>query len=139
MSRPFRKKAQPAPAIETVSREELVGRLRRQLSEYTDVETSVCKAAAQRGVFCKGFKRYTDQELRSRYAWIVAKRPDLTRDELEEIANDWQLAQQEVHEMPIACDVQRKVHDTCRGWNDFTNEQLAKFYYQLTGKEIQVA
>lgn len=138
MSRPFSRKVHAAPVIETVSRNELIGRLRRELVPYTDVETSVCKAAADRGVFCKGFKRYTDQELRSRYSWIVAKRPEVTREQLETIANDWQLAQQEVHEMPIACDVQRKVHDTCRGWNDFTNEQLAKFYYQLTGKEIQV-
>jgi hypothetical protein len=139
MSRPFRKKAQPVPIIETVSREELIARLRRELTQFTDVETSVCKAAAEHGVFCKGFQRYTEPELRSRYGWIVAKRPDLSREELDEVANDWQLAQQEVHEMPIACDVQRKVHDTCRGWNDFTSEQLAKFYYQMTGKEIQVA
>lgn len=138
--KPLRKRVQQSvPTIETVSRDEVIGRLRSEFRKYTDVENSICKVAAERGIFCNGFRRYTDEQLRERYGWIVSKRPELTRDELEQIANDWQLAQQEVYELPVACDVQRRVHDTCRGWNDFTNEQLAKFYYQVTGKEIQVA
>lgn len=124
--------------IETLNRSEIISRLRRELMQSTDEENSVCKVAAERGVFCKGFKRYTDDELRKRYDWIVAKNPVMTREDLERIANDWQLAQQEVHELPMACDVQQKVYDTCRGWNDFTDEQLAKFYFQLTGDEIAI-
>lgn len=123
---------------ETLNRNEIISRLRRELMQGTDEENSVCKIAAERGVFCKGFNRYTDEELRKRYDWIVAKNPVMTREDLERIANDWQLAQQEVHELPMACDVQQKVYDTCRGWNDFTNEQLAKFYFQLTGDEIAI-
>ena len=124
--------------IETLNRNELISRLRRELMQGADEENSVCNVAAERGVFCKGFTRYTDEELRKRYDWIVAKNPVMTREDLERIANDWQLAQQEVHELPTACDVQQKVYDTCRGWNDFTNEQLAKFYFQLTGDEIAI-
>ena len=124
--------------IQTLNRNEITSRLRRELMQGTDEENSVCKVAAERGVFCKGFKRYTDEDLRRRYDWIVAKNPAMTREDLERIANDWQLAQQEVHELPMACDVQQKVYDTCRGWNDFTNEQLAKFYFQLTGDEIAI-
>lgn len=124
--------------IQTLNRNEIISRLRRELMQGTDEENSVCKVAAERGVFCKGFKRFTDEELRRRYDWIVAKNPAMTREDLERIANDWQLAQQEVHELPMACDVQQKVYDTCRGWNDFTDEQLAKFYFQLTGDEIAI-
>ena len=124
--------------IQTLTRTDAISLLRQALIQSTDEENSICKVAAERGVFCKGFHRYTDEELRKRYDWIVAKNPLMTRDELERIANDWQLAQQEVYELPIACDVQMKVYDTCRGWNDFTNEQLAKFYYQLTGDEIAI-
>lgn len=138
----IRGSAKPSPTTlpvrERLTRTELVNHLRRELGRFTDCETSVCKAAGERGVFCNGFRRYTDAELEQRYDWIVSKRPGMTRAELEEVANDWQLAQQEVHEMPIACDVQQKVHDTCRGWNDFSNEQLARFYFQMTGKEIDV-
>ena len=126
------------PPVEILSRTDLVARLRRELSKYTDVENSICKVAAERGIFCKGFKRYDDSQLRDRYSWIVRKRPELTREQLETIANDWQLAQQEVYGLPIACDVQHIVNDSCRGWNDFTNEQLGRFYFQLTGTEVIV-
>lgn len=125
-------------SVETTTRADLIGRLRAELARCTDIETSICKAAAERGIFCNGFKRYTDDELRDRYWWIVRKNPSMTREELETVANDWQLAQQEVFEEPFACDVQQRVQDTCRGWGDFPNEKLSRFYFQLTGKEIKV-
>lgn len=127
-----------ARTIQTVPRQDAIARLRKELLRFTDEENSVCKVAAERGIFCDGFHRYSDAELRKRYDWIADRRPGLSREELETIANDWQLAQQEVFELPIACDVQQRVHDTCRGWNDFTNEQLARFYQQLTGEEISI-
>jgi hypothetical protein len=34
--------------------------------------------------------------------------------------------------------VQTKLHDTCYGWDDFSNDDLAGFYSQLTGKETHV-
>ncbi len=131
--------AKPAlPQTEEILRSEAITRLRSELGKLTDIENSICKVAGERGIFCNGFKRYTDDELRNRYSWIVAKRPDMTREELEEVANNWQLAQQDVYDMPVACDVQQRVHDTCRGWNDFTNEQIARFYFQITGNEIRI-
>jgi hypothetical protein len=121
-----------------VSRNELIKMLRNELAGLTDADTSICKAAAEHGVFCHGFNRYGDNELRRRYGWIVRKRPEMTRDELETVANDWQLAQQEVHETPLACDVQSKVHDTCGGWADFSNDELSQFYKQVTGRDIAI-
>ncbi|HEX9160275.1 MAG TPA: hypothetical protein VF980_01105 [Thermoanaerobaculia bacterium] len=137
MPKPLKK--QSAPKLETITRTELVIRLRNALAKFTDIENSICKVAAERGIFCNGFNQYGDEDLRRRYDWIVKKRPDLNREQLEVIANDWQLAQQEVYELPIACDVQQTVRDTCRGWSDFTNEQLAKFYFQVTGQEVAIA
>lgn len=123
---------------EALTRNDLIKKLRNELSLLTDEETSICKAAAEHGIFCHGFQRYGDNELRRRYGWIVRKRPNMTREDLEAVANDWQLAQQEVHETPLACDVQAKVQDTCGGWADFTNEQLSQFYKQLTGREVSI-
>lgn len=128
-----------ATRADSLSRNELVERLRLALSELTDEDTSICKAAAARGIFCRGFARYGDQQLRRKYDWIVRKRPGMSRPELEQVANDWQLAQQQVHDAPTACDVQAKVHDTCMGWDDFTNEQLASFMKELTGREVLVS
>lgn len=121
-----------------MEREEAIARIREELVRLTDEDRCACKVAAERRVFCNGFRQFTDAELREQYAWIVRKRPELTRVQLEELANRWQLAQQDVKELPVSCDVQSKVHDTCGGWSDFSNEQLVTFYRQLTGKEIRI-
>lgn len=127
-----------AAKIESVSRNDLIERLRIVLRQFADEETSICKAAAERGVFCRGFSRYSDGELQRRYDWIVRKRPGISRDELEQIANYWQLAQQQVRDVGFACDVQTRLHDTCGGWDDFSNEELVKFYNELTGRQVEV-
>ena len=127
-----------AANTESVSRSELVERLRVVLRQFADEDTSICKAAADRGIFCHGFSRYSEGQLKRRYEWIVRKRPGITRDELEQIANYWQLAQQQVCGLSFACDVQTRLHDTCGGWDDFTNQELAEFYADLTGRKVEV-
>jgi hypothetical protein len=124
--------------MSSMSRDEAINRLRDELVRMTDDEHCMCTVAAEKRIFCNGFAQFSDDELRRRYWWIVRRRPSITREQLEQIANDWQLAQQEVKDMPIACDVQRRLHDTCRGWNDFSNEQLAKFYEQFVGEPVTV-
>lgn len=124
--------------MDSITRAEVITRLRGELVKLTDGEMSACKLAADRGIFCHGFARFTDEDLKKQYNWILRRRPGMTRAELESIADRWQMARQEVDELPLACDVQQKVHDTCRGWDDFTNDQLAKFYRELTGREIAV-
>lgn len=124
--------------MSSITRSEAIARLRREFLSLTDEEHCMCTVAAERGIFCRGFRQFTDDELRDRYWWIVRRRPAITREELELIANDWQLTQQEVKEAPLACDVQSRIHDTCRGWDDFTNEQLALAYRQLTGEAVSI-
>lgn len=126
-----------AENVDVLTREAAIARLRSELARLAG-DDSVCRAAADRGLFCKGFCRFSEQELRERYSWIVRRRPNVTREELEKIANDWQLAQQEVHDLATSCDVQTKVHDTCRGWHDFTNEELAAFCGEITGGPLRV-
>ena len=121
-----------------MTREEAIARIRERLVGLTDEDNCMCKVAAERGIFCHGFAQFSDKQLRERYWWIVRKRPDITRAELEDIANSWQLTQQDIRSMPIACDVQTKVRDTCRGWGDFTNEQLGTYLKELTGEEVRV-
>jgi hypothetical protein len=122
----------------SITRNEAISRLRSEFIEVTDEDHSMCRIAAERGIFCGGFRQYTDQELRNRYWWITRRRPSITRDELESIANDWQLTQQEVKNAPIACDVQARVHDTCRGWEDFSNDQLERAYEEITGEAVTI-
>jgi len=120
-------------------RDDLIALIRTELMKLTDEENSICKVAAEKGIFCRGFSHFSERELRRKFDWIVRKRPSLTRGQLEQIANDWQLAEQQVHERPIACDVQTDIHDICCGWDDFSEDQLERIYVELTGKKSVVA
>jgi hypothetical protein len=127
------------PQQTTIPRTEMIALLRSELSKLTDEENSICKVAAERRIFCRGFHRYTDGSLRRCYSWLAKRRPDMTREALEDLANSWQLARQIVDELPIACDVQQKEHDSCGGWDDFSNEDLAHFFHELTRRSLNVA
>lgn len=127
------------PKPQTVGRAEAIDLLRTELLKHTDCETSACKFAADSGAFCHGFSRFGKYELRRKYAWITRRRPNMSREELEEIANRWQLARQDVRELPTACDVQQQAHEMCNGWDDFSNEELGHFYAELTGRKVLVA
>ena len=124
---------------EVVSRESLISTLRTELARRANGEVSICKLAAQTGIFCKGFSRYSDAELKRRFGWIVKKTPGTTREQLEEVADRWQLARQDVDGVATACDVQQMEHDMCGGWDDFSNEQLSGFLSELTGQKVVVA
>jgi hypothetical protein len=124
--------------IQPLSRTQLVDLLRAELLHRAGPDKSICAAAAEQGIFCRGFKRYTDAELFQKYEWIARRRPYLKRDELEAIADRWQLTRQEVEQIDSSCDVQQKVHDTCGGWDDFTNEDLVRFYREMTGRSLVV-
>lgn len=127
------------PIPQVIDRAEAIDTLRAELLKRLDGDTSICRYAAENALFCSGFDRYSDEELWKRYDWIARRRPYLSRPELEGIADRWQLARQEVGELPIACDVQQRVHDTCRGWDDFSNEEISRFLFELSGKNLVVA
>jgi hypothetical protein len=129
-------RTQPKP--ESIPRTEAINLLRTELLKRVDPDVSACKMAAEKGIFCRGFARYGDGELKRRFQWISRRRPDISREELEEIGNRWQLARQDVDQLPIACDVQQQEHDTCRGWDDFSNEELSQYLFEMTGNDIGV-
>jgi len=115
------------------TRESLIGALRAELTRRANGEMSLCMLAAKNGIFCRGFHRYSDAELRRRYGWISRRYPDISRSDLEEIADSWQMARQEVNGLASACDVQQVEHDSCNGWDDFTNDDLTRFLLELRG------
>jgi len=57
----------------------------------------------------------------------------LSRSDLERVGNHWQLARQRTEGTILACDVQYRHYQTCRGWNDVSNEELSGFCFELTG------
>ena len=123
---------------EIVSRTSLIVALRTELVCRASGEMSICRLAAEKGIFCKGFRRYSDAQLREHYDWIAKKNPGASRAELEELADRWQIARQDVVGVPTACDVQQLEHDACGGWDDFSNAELAGFLTELTGRKVAV-
>jgi len=122
-----------------ITRAEAIEALRTAFARKLDSETSMCKYAADHGVFCRGFERFGDGDLRRRFRWIYDKDRTMTREQLEELANRWQLARQEVGGLPTACDVQQREHDSCNGWSDFSDEDLSKFYAEVFKLEVNIA
>ena len=123
---------------ETLSRNGAIDILRAELVKLAGDDASICKVAAEKSIFCRGLHRHSDIELRRQFDWINAKNPRMPRAEMEEIVDRWQLARQEVDNLPTACDVQQREHDGCRGWDDFTNEDLSRFCLELMGHKVVV-
>ena len=117
---------------EFVFRESLIDRLREELLHLAGDDQSICRVAAERGIFCHGFRQFSDADLRQRLHWIARRRPDATRAEMEDLGDRWQLARQEVKGLLTSCDVQKRERDLCGGWDDFSNEDLLRLYNELS-------
>jgi hypothetical protein len=103
-----------------------------------DEDHSMCQVASERGIYCRGFARLGDEQLSQRYSWLLKNNPWMSREEVEEMANRWELARQIVNRVPIACDSQALEKDTCAGWENFDDATIARFYRELIGEEIRI-
>jgi hypothetical protein len=126
--------------MKTMTRDELIQALRARLLPFVDEDVSLCEAAARRGIFCHGFAQWTFTELRKRHPTIVRSRRRVTPAELRELANRWQLARQAALGGELACDVQMQegALRTCKGWDGFSDAELARFLHELGGEEVEV-
>ena len=121
-----------------VSRDEAIGRLRLELINLTGPGKSACQVAAGKKIFCGGFARYSDEQLRKGYESFVVSEPSISRAALEEKANEWQLQRQRECSTLLSCDAQWQRYETCHGWDDFTNDELAHFCFELMGQRLEV-
>ncbi len=130
----------PTPITEPqhLSRPEAVAQLRTKLQALTDDDHCVCAVASRLGLPCGGFAQYSDEEFRSRFAWIADKRPHATRSELEEAANLYLLGRQEATGAALACDVETREHDACAGWNTFDNTALEGLFQKVFGRPARI-
>lgn len=122
-----------------ITREVAVARIRQQLIAISEKGKSVCEIAAEKKLFCRGFHRDTDDELRWRYADRIPGALGMTRDELERRANAWHLERQKQEGTLLCCDVQSMCYETCRAWDDFSNEDLERFCRELSGEQVTVS
>lgn len=130
----------PTSDVRTLTRSDTIAAIRAVLLEQVDDESSVCRVAAREGIFCRGFARWGDAELRRRFAWATSVWPGLDRERLEGLANRWQLSRQSLSKRRLPCDAAAKAPGTspCKGWNEFTDAELARFHRDLCGLEVRV-
>jgi hypothetical protein len=123
---------------ETWTREEAIARLRAAFRKLTDDEHSMCQVAAERGIFCHGFRRWTDAEFDRRFRHVIGRSTHLSRMQMEEFANLWQLAEQVRQRVGLACDVRTSAGKTCRGWDEFSNADLSRSCSDILGRSVVV-
>jgi hypothetical protein len=126
------------PTPRHLSRPEAIAMLREKLKSLTDADHCVCAVATRLGFPCHGFAQFSDDEFRRRFAWIAAKRPGASRQELEEVVNLYLLGRQEVTGAALACDVETREQDLCGGWNSFDNPRLEEFFKNVFGREVSI-
>ena len=126
--------------MKELTRTEAIDHLRAALLAAAGEERSICRVAREKNLFCRGFAQWKLHELKAQYPQITRSRPRLTRAEMEDLADRWQMARQFVHDESTACDLQlhEDEHQTCQGWNEFDDRQLEQFHLELCGEEIRI-
>jgi len=119
-------------------RKEAIELLRGPLTRLCGPEHSLCKVAAERGIFCRGFRRWDDSAFHKRWKMSLGSSTHLTRRQMEQLADIWQLAEQLRHRVGLACDAQAIAPGACRGWDEFSNESLARFCDEILGLNVVV-
>ena len=121
----------------TWTRGEAIARLRDALVKLTDDEHSMCQVAAERGIFCHGFRRWNAHEFDRRFRDAIGRSTHLSRAQMEEFANLWELAEQIRCRVTLACDAQTG-RGACRGWDEFSNADLSRFCSDVLGRNVEI-
>jgi hypothetical protein len=120
------------------SRGEAISRLREGLCKLTDEDHPICQVAAERGVFCRGFRRWPDSEFDRRWRSFIGRSTHLSRAQMEDLAAVWQLAEQVRCRVGLACDAMTASRGACRGWDEFSNADLARHCCDILDKNVVV-
>jgi hypothetical protein len=121
------------PATTPATRQDSIDQLRRALTKVCDAEKSICRVAAERGIFCRGFRRWHVAEFDRRWRGAIGRSTHLSREQMERFADIWQLTEQVCRGVPLACDANARPGSPCRGWDEFSDEDLARFCRELDG------
>jgi hypothetical protein len=126
--------------MKELTRDEAIDDIREVLLGLVDEKNSVCKVVGDLGIFCGGFARWSFDELQERFPWSVAQHPDLSRAELEALANRWFATRQSRRHGRVTCDLMQRAptRKPCAGWDEWYESELAQFHRDLLGDEVRV-
>ncbi len=123
----------------TWTRAEAIDRLRQALLPLCTDGRSLCRVAAERGIFCQGFRRWPVREFHERWKPFLGVSTHLTRSQMERLADVWQVSEQVEQGVSLACDAQALCPGACRGWNEFSNAEMTRFCREILGRIVTVA
>ncbi len=127
------------PRPEAWTRAEAIVRLRAALLELCGEGRSMCRVAAERGIFCRGFGRWPEREFHERWKPLIGVSTHLSRTQMERLADLWQLSEQLLHNEALACDAQAACPGACRGWGEFDDSDLARFCREILGRRVTIS
>jgi len=122
--------------MRSTTRAERIERIRHRLLELVDDEHSICAVAARCGLLCRGFQHWDDAALQQKFHWLY--RPGMSRRTLEARANAYLLGRTAALDQELACDAEQLERDLCRGWDEFSDEDLLRFERELSGHEVEI-
>lgn len=127
--------------MRTITREQAVAELRRTLMGMVDQQNSLCRVAAWRKIFCRGFSQWTQSELEQRFPGIPRGAGELERGHQELLANRAQLRRQDIHAGKLPCDLEpeERARSGCAGWDEFDDADLARFHREVCGEDVWIA
>jgi hypothetical protein len=118
-------------ATTTTTRQRCIDALRRRLTQIAGPDASLCRVASERGIFCRGFRRWHIAEFDRRWRGAIGRSTHLSRAQMERFADLWQLTEQVCRGASLACDAAGAIGSPCRGWDEFSDEDLARFCREL--------
>lgn len=113
------------------AREQTIDALRGRLTRIAGSDASLCRVAAERGIFCRGFRRWHISEFDRRWRGAIGRSTHLSRAQMERFADLWQLTEQICRGASLACDAASADGSPCGGWEEFSDEELARFCREL--------
>lgn len=125
-----------APLVWT--RKRAITALRTHLARLSGGEQSTCQVASERGIFCRGFRQWDDHEFHRRWTPVLGESTHLSRAQLERLADLWQTTEQVARHVRVACDMRTSAPGPCRGWEEFSDESLARFCGELLDRPVVV-
>jgi hypothetical protein len=116
------------------NREEAIAQLRPVLCALGGADTSLCRIASEKGIFCRGFARWTAPEFHRRFRPYIGASTHLTRVQMEAFADIWQLSEQARLGVTLACDAAALSPGACRGWDELSDGELTLACARLLGE-----
>jgi hypothetical protein len=121
------------------TRAEALDRIREFLRTQQQSDETTCQTAARLGIYCRGYDKWSDDQLREVYPWLAKKLPaEAPRQALLNLIVAWDGARMLVHKTDVTCDAHAIDQDACLGFDRFSNQALKRMFPQLFQSDDEV-